>query len=98
MVVEVVPPVQNDRVVFIAEEHSGAIALASEGVRVAQVGEFVVDGGLVEECEACGLDLVEELDGEFFFFLNFWICVLGSVYVFLLILFKTHLDLNFYYF
>ena len=94
--VEVVSPVQNDRVVFIAEEHSGAIALASEGVRVAQVGEFVVDGGLVEECEACGLDLVEELDGDFFFFFNFWVCVLKSKFVFLLFLFKTHLDLNSY--
>ena len=83
--VEVVSPVQNDGVVFIAEEHSGAIALGSEGVRVARVGELVVDGGLVEEGEACGLDLVEELDGDFvfLFFLKFldlcywiWVCVL----------------------
>ena len=62
--VEVVSPVQNDGVVFIAEEHLGAIALGSEGVRVARVGELVVDGGLVEEGEACGLDLVEELGGD----------------------------------
>ena len=85
--VEVVSPVQNDGVVFIAEEHSGAIALGSVGVRVARVGELVVDGGLVEEGEACGLDLVEELDGDFvFLFLFFfkflglcswiWVCVL----------------------
>ena len=62
--VEVVSPVQNDGVVFIAEEHSGAVALGSEGVRVARVGELVVDGGLVEESEACGLDLAEELGGD----------------------------------
>ena len=83
--VEVVSPVQNDGVVFIAEEHSGAIALGSEGVRVARVGELVVDGGLVEEGEACGLDLVEELDGDFVFLFFFkflglcywiWVCVL----------------------
>ena len=29
-----------------------------------------------------------------FFFLNFWVCVIESGFVFLLILFKTHLDLN----
>ena len=66
MVVEVVSPVQNDGVVFIAEEHSGTVALGSEGVRVARVGELVVDGGLVEEGEACGLDLTEELGRDFF--------------------------------
>ena len=32
----------------------------------------------------------------FSFFLNFWICVLESGFVFLLFLFKTHLDLNSY--
>ena len=32
----------------------------------------------------------------FFFFLNLWVCVLGSEFVFLLFLFKTHLDLNSY--
>ena len=62
--VEVVPPVQNDGVVFIAEEHSGAVALGSEGVRVARVGELVVYGAVVEESEACGFDLVEELGGD----------------------------------
>ena len=77
MVVEVVSPVQNDGVVFIAEEHSGAIALGSEGVRVARVGELVVDGGLVEEGEACGLDLVEELDGDFVFLFLFFKKFLG---------------------
>ena len=30
----------------------------------------------------------------FFFFFNFWVCVIESGFVFLLILFKTHLDLN----
>nr|POF18888.1 hypothetical protein CFP56_25532 [Quercus suber] len=64
VVVEVVSPVQNDGVVFIAEEHSGAVALGSEGVRVAGVGELVTDGGLVEEGEACGFDLAEELGGD----------------------------------
>ena len=62
--VEVVSPVQNDGVVFIAEEHSGAVALGSEGVRVARVGELVVDGGFVEEGEACGFYLAEELGGD----------------------------------
>ena len=33
---------------------------------------------------------------NFFFFFNFWVCVLGSEFVFLLFLFKTHLDLNSY--
>ena len=32
----------------------------------------------------------------FLFFLNFWVCVLGSGFVFLSFLFKTHLDLNSY--
>ena len=32
----------------------------------------------------------------FFFFFNFWVYVLGSEFVFLLFLFKTHLDLNSY--
>ena len=32
----------------------------------------------------------------FFFFLNFWVCVLESGFVFLLFLFMTHLDLNSY--
>ena len=31
-----------------------------------------------------------------FFFFNLWVCVLGSEFVFLLFLFKTHLDLNSY--
>ena len=31
-----------------------------------------------------------------FIFINFWICVLGSGFVFLLLLFKTHLDINSY--
>ena len=31
-----------------------------------------------------------------FFFFNFWVCVLESGFVFLLFLFKTHLDLNSY--
>ena len=34
--------------------------------------------------------------GFFFFFFNFWVYVLGSEFVFLLFLFKTHLDLNSY--
>ena len=33
---------------------------------------------------------------SFFFFLNFWVCVLGFEFVFLLFLFNTHLDLNSY--
>ena len=33
-------------------------------MRVAGVGELVVDGGLVEEGEACGFDLAEELGGD----------------------------------
>ena len=32
----------------------------------------------------------------FLVFFNFWVCVLGSEFVFLLFLFKTHLDLNSY--
>ena len=32
----------------------------------------------------------------FLFFFNFWSCVLGSEFVFLLLLFKTHLNLNSY--
>ena len=39
---------------------------------------------------------VMEFVSFFFFFLNFWVCVLGSEFVFLLFLFKTHLDLNSY--
>ena len=46
----------------------------------------------------CGLALRSEflaLVSFFFFFLNnFWVCVLGSGFVFLLFLFKAHLDLN----
>ena len=38
----------------------------------------------------------EAVFGFFFFFFNFWVCVLGSGIVFLLFLFKTHLDLNSY--
>ena len=34
----------------------------------------------------------------FFFFFNFWVCVLGSEFVFLLFLFKTYLNLNSYNF
>ena len=34
----------------------------------------------------------------FFFFLNFWVCVTESGFVILLVLFKTHLDLNRYNF
>ena len=33
-------------------------------MRVAGVGELVVDGGLVEEGEACGFDLAEKLGGD----------------------------------
>ena len=32
----------------------------------------------------------------FFFFFNFWVCVIGSEFVFLLLLIKKHLDLNSY--
>ena len=32
----------------------------------------------------------------FKFFFNLWVCVLGTEFVFLLFLFKTHLDLNSY--
>ena len=31
-----------------------------------------------------------------FFFFNFWVCVLGSKFVFLVFLFNAHLDLNSY--
>ena len=51
------------------------------------------------------IDLLENsvlngcLLGFFFFFnFNFLVCVLGSEFVFLLFLFKTHLDLNSYEF
>ena len=46
------------------------------------------------------LILVEEFSTVIFFFLffNFWVCVLESEFVFLLLLFKTHLDLNSYNF
>lgn len=64
VVVEVVSLVQNDGVVFIVEEHAGAVALGSVGVRVTGVGELVVDGAVVEESEAGGLDLAEELGGD----------------------------------
>ena len=64
VVVEVVLLVQNDSVIFIAEEHSGPVALGSEGVKVVGVRELVVDGGLVEEGEACGFDLAEDLGGD----------------------------------
>ena len=40
-------------------------------------------------------DYVDALDLGFFI-KNFWVCVLGSRFVFLLFLFKTHLDLNSY--
>ena len=39
---------------------------------------------------------VMEFASFFFFFFNFWVCVLGSKFVFLLFLFKTHLDFNLY--
>ena len=45
----------------------------------------------------CGLALRLEFLAliSFFFFLNnFWVCVLKSGFVFLLFLFKAHLDLN----
>ena len=50
----------------------------------------------------CGLALRSEfltLVIFFYFFIfifinNFWVCVLGSGFVFLLFLFKAHLDLN----
>ena len=42
---------------------------------------------------------IQVMEFDFFFFKkNFWVCVLGSEFVFLLFLFKTHLDLNSYYF
>ena len=34
----------------------------------------------------------------FFIYLNLWVCVLESEVVFLLFLFRTHLDINSYYF
>ena len=38
---------------------------------------------------------IQVMEFAFFFFLNFWVCVLGSGIVFL---FKIHLDLNSYNF
>lgn len=69
VVVEVVSPVQDDVVfvtwiVFVEQEHSGAVALGGEGAWVARVFELVGDGTLFEEGEADGLDVGQQAGGD----------------------------------
>ena len=58
----------------------------SEGKKVCVCGFFFISFLYLELCSWF----------FFFFFFNFWVCVLGSEFLFLLFLFKTYLDLNSY--
>ena len=62
----------------------------SEGKKMCVRGCFVISFLYLELCSQCFFFYF------YFFYNNFWVCIIGSEFVFLLLLFKTHLDLNSY--